>query len=239
MSYENTDGILFSADAFGKFGTLDGEYSWLPEARRYYIGIVGKYGTQVNRLLTKVSTLDIKMICSLHGPILQENLADYINLYQTWANYEPEQKGVLIAYASIYGNTEKAARLLAKSLQEKDCSNVVLRDLTTCDITEAVSLAFCYDRLVLAATTYNGGLFPPMQHFVDALVERNFQKRKVALIENGSWAPMAAHNLKDLLEQQKGISFYEPPITIRSALSEENFGQLDVLAENLKEPITI
>ena len=231
MTFETSTGTFFSADAFGKFGALDVEDTWTDEARRYYVNIVGKYGTQVNILLKKVATLNIRRICPLHGPMLSEDLPSYLKLYHTWANYEPESDGVLIAYTSMYGNTEKAATLLAEMLSAKGCENIALRDLTICDISEALSTAFQYDKLVLATTTYNGGIFPRMREFIEQLTERNYRNRTIGLIENGSWAPTAARNMKSMFDKMQNITFYEPVVTIHSALSEDSSNQLSALAE--------
>ncbi len=231
MTYEKSTKTFFSADAFGKFGALDVEDAWTDEARRYYINIVGKYGAQVNILLKKAANLNIRRICPLHGPVLEENLPSYLKLYQTWASYEPESDGILIAYTSMYGNTEKAAVLLTKLLKERGCSNIALRDLTLCDMSEAVSTAFRYGKIVLATTTYNGGIFPRMREFIEHLTERNYQNRKIGLIENGSWAPTAARNMKNMFEKMRNISFYEPVVTISSALSDDSSTQLSMLAE--------
>ena len=238
VTYEKQTGTLFSADAFGKFGALDVEDEWAPEARRYYAGIVGKYGVQVMNLLNKAENLSIQRICPLHGPVLQENLSFYTNLYKTWAGYHPESDGILIAYASMYGNTEKAVMLLAKTLQESGGApypEIMLRDLTQCDISEVISDAFRFDTLVLASPTYNGGIFPKMREFIEHLAERNLQNRRIALIENGSWAPTAARTMKSMLEKMKSITFCEPVVTIHSALSESSRKQLVELAEAIRQ----
>ena len=233
VTYDSTDKVLFSADGFGKFGALDVEEDWDREARRYYIGIVGKYGPQVQKLLKAAATLDIQTICPLHGPVLNENLDFYRNLYQTWSAYEPEDKGVLIAYTSVYGNTKKAAELLAQMLVDKGCEKVAITDLARDDIAEAVEDAFRYDRLVLATTTYNGDVFPFMREFIESLTERNYQKRTIGLIENGSWAATAAKVMRQLFEKSKEITFTETTVKIMSALNEESTTQLEKLAEEL------
>ena len=233
VTYDSTDKVLFSADGFGKFGALDVEEDWDCEARRYYIGIVGKYGPQVQKLLKAAATLDIQTICPLHGPVLNENLDFYLNLYQTWSAYEPEDKGVLIAYTSVYGNTKKAAELLAQMLVDKGCEKVAITDLARDDIAEAVEDAFRYDRLVLATTTYNGDVFPFMREFIESLTERNYQKRTIGLIENGSWAAAAAKVMRQLFEKSKEITFTETTVKIMSALNEESTTQLENLAEEL------
>ena len=233
MTYDSYAKVFFSADAFGKFGALDVEEDWACEARRYYFGIVGKYGAQVQALLKKAAGLDIQTICPLHGPVLNENLAFYLNLYQTWSAYEPEDKGVLIAYTSVYGNTKKAAELLAQMLVDKGCEKVAITDLVRDDIAEAVEDAFRYDRLVLATTTYNGDVFPFMREFIESLTERNYQKRTIGLIENGSWAATAAKVMRQLFEKSKEITFTETTVKIMSALNEESTTQLENLAEEL------
>lgn len=231
--YDSYAKVFFSADAFGKFGALDVEEDWACEARRYYFGIVGKYGAQVQALLKKAAGLDIQTICPLHGPVLNENLDFYRNLYQTWSAYEPEDKGVLIAYTSVYGNTKKAAELLAQMLVDKGCEKVAITDLARDDIAEAVEDAFRYDRLVLATTTYNGDVFPFMREFIESLTERNYQKRTIGLIENGSWAATAAKVMRQLFEKSKEIAFTETTVKIMSALNEESTTQLEKLAEEL------
>ena len=231
VTYDSFDKILFSADGFGKFGTYDTDEDWADEARRYYIGIVGKYGAQVQNLLKKAKALDIEKICPLHGPVLKENLDYYINLYDIWSSYRAEEDGVVIAYASVYGNTEKAARVLAEELQGK--TKVVLHDLTRCDMAMAVADAFKYSKLVLASVTYNADVFPPMREFIHNLTERNFSNRKVAVIENGSWAPMAAKVIKGMLEASKNISFAESSVKILSGLKEENINEIKALAREL------
>ena len=233
MTYDQTDKILFSADAFGKFGALDVDEEWDCEARRYYIGIVGKYGDQVQALLKKAEKLDIQTICPLHGPILKENLEHYIGKYQTWSSYEPEEDGIFIACSSIYGNTLKAANKLAEILREKGNKKVVVSDLTREDWAEAVEDAFRYSTLVVASSSYNMGLFPPMEHFLDYLKERNYQKRKVAIIENGSWAPSAGRCMKKMLQEMKNLDIIEPTITIKSTMNEQNVEEMNKLAEGL------
>ena len=231
VTYEQTEKILFSADGFGKFGALDVEEEWDCEARRYYFGIVGKYGSQVQALLKKAETLDIKMICPLHGPILKENLSYYINKYDIWSKYEPEDEGVFIACSSIYGNTLKAAHEMAKILEQKGVKNVVVADLTTEDWAEAVENAFRYSHLIVASSSYNAGLFPPMADFLNRLKERNYQKRKVGIIENGSWAPSAGKCMKNILGEMKDIEIVEPTVTIKSRMKDENIVQMNKLAD--------
>ena len=233
VAYDDADKVLFSADGFGKFGTPDTDEPWIEEARRYYIGIVGKYGAQVTSLLKKASALDIKTICPLHGPVLKENLPYYINLYNIWAGYEPEEDGVLIAYTSIYGNTKAAAEYLYEKLKEKGVKTVVLTDLARSDMSLATADAFKYSKLVLATTTYNADIFPFMKEFIDHLTERNFQNRKVAFIENGSWAPMATKVMKAMFEKSKNLTFAETEVKILSALTEENRRELEKLATEL------
>ena len=233
VTYDSADKILFSADGFGKFGALDVEEEWACEARRYYIGIVGKYGAQVQALLKKAAGLDIAIICPLHGPILTENLGEYIRLYDLWSSYTPESDGIVIAYTSVYGHTKKAVEALADLLREKGCPAVIVHDLARCDMAEAVEDAFRYNKLVLATTTYNAGIFPFMREFIDHLTERNFQKRTVALIENGTWAPLAAKVMKDMLAPCKGLEFVEPVVKIRSALDAQSREQLEKVAGEL------
>ena len=233
MTYDQTDKVLFSADAFGKFGALDVDEEWDCEARRYYFGIVGKYGDQVQALLKKAEKLDIQTICPLHGPILKENLGHYIEKYQTWSSYEPEEDGVFIACSSIYGNTLKAVNKLAEILKEKGNKKVVVADLTREDWAEAVEDAFRYSTLVVASSSYNMGLFPPMEHFLDYLKERNYQKRKVAIIENGSWAPSAGRCMKKMLQEMKNLDIIEPTITIKSTMNEQNVEEMNKLADEL------
>ncbi len=235
VTYESKEKVLFSADGFGKFGTYDSDEDWACEARRYYFGIVGKFGVQVQNLLKKASALDIEKICPLHGPVLTENLSYYINLYDIWSSYRSETKGVCICYTSVYGNTEKAAKLLAEKLKQKGCEKTVINDLARCDMAEAVEDAFRYDRLVLATTTYNSDIFPFMKEFIDHLTERNFQNKTIALIENGSWAPTAAKIMRDKFEKSKNITFTEQTVKIISALNDENEEQLEALACELCE----
>lgn len=233
LTYDKTSKTLFSADAFGKFGSLDTEEDWACEARRYYFGIVGKYGAQVQALLKKAAALKIERICPLHGPILNENIEYYVNLYDIWSSYRAESKGIFIAYTSIYGNTKKAALSLAEKLKEKGCEKVALSDLAEDDMAEAVEDAFRYDRLVLASPTYNADVFPFMRHFIEALTERNYQNRTVGFIENGSWAPTAAKVMKKMLENSKNISFLSNDVTIKSAPNDETEKALDSMAEEL------
>ena len=233
VTYDSTDKVLFSADAFGKFGTLDTKEEWLDEARRYYFGIVGKYGVPVQKLLAKLSAWDIDMICPLHGPVLKENLQYYIDKYNTWSLYRPEEEGVLIAYTSIYGNTKKAVMLLADALNERGCKNVIVRDLARCDMTSIVAEAFRYSKLVLATTTYNVGIFPFMRAFINWLTERNFANRMIAFIENGSWMPVAAQLMQEKFKDSIGITFTQNNVKILSALSGENFLQIEMLADEL------
>ena len=235
VTYDAADKVLFSADAFGKFGALDTEEEWACEARRYYIGIVGKYGAQVQALLKKAAGLDIQIICPLHGPVLSENLGYYWNLYDTWSSYRPEEEGVMIAYTSVYGNTKKAAEELAGLLEAKGCPKVVVNDLARCDMAEAVEDAFRYSKLVLATTTYNGEIFPFMREFIHELTEHNFQNRKVALIENGTWAPTAARVMKGMFEKSKDITFTQTTVKILSALNADSRAQLEALAKELCE----
>lgn len=233
VTYDDVDKTLFSADAFGKFGALDVEEDWACEARRYYIGIVGKYGMQVQALLKKAAGLDIQKICPLHGPVLTEDLGYYLNLYNIWSSYGVESEGVVIAYTSVYGHTKAAAELLAQLLEKKGCPKVVLFDLARTDMAEAVEDAFRYGKLVLATTTYNMDIFPFMKQFIDHLTERGFQNRTIAIIENGSWAPAAARTIRKMLENSQNITYTETNITIRSALTEENKAELDKLAGEL------
>ena len=231
VTYDAYDKVLFSADGFGKFGALDAEEDWACEARRYYFGIVGKLGTQVQALLKKAAALDIQKICPLHGPVLDENLSYYLNLYDIWSSYGVESEGVVIAYTSVYGNTKAAVELLADKLTEKGCPEVVVHDLARCDMFEAVEDAFRYGKLVLATTTYNADVFPFMKTFIDHLKERNYQNRTIALVENGSWAPVAARVMHGMLEGLKDISFAETAVKIKAALNEESKVQLEALAE--------
>ena len=231
MTYDSTDKVLFSADGFSKFGALDVEEDWACEARRYYIGIVGKYGAQVQSVLKKAAGLDIRIICPLHGPVLKENLGYYIGLYQTWSTYQQETEGIVIAYTSVYGNTKKAVEKLADLLKEKGCPKVVVNDLARCDMAEAVEDAFRYGKIILATTTYNAEIFPFMREFINHLTERNFCNHKVGLIENGTWAPMAAKVMTGMLEKCKNLTFAENTVHIKSALNEESTAQLEALAE--------
>ncbi len=233
VTYDSKDKILFSADGFGKFGALDAEEDWACEARRYYFGIVGKYGAQVQALLKKAATLDIEKICPLHGPILTENLGYYLDLYQTWSSYGVETEGVMIAYASVYGNTKKAAELLSEELKVNGCPRVVVADLAREDMAECIEDAFRHGKLVLATITYNGGVFPFMQTFIDGLKERNFQNRTVGIIENGSWAPVAAKNIKSMMEGCKNLTWAETTVTIKSGVKEETKAQIKALADEL------
>ena len=230
VTYEQTEKILFSADGFGKFGALDVEEDWLCEARRYYFNIVGKYGAPVQSLLKKASSLDIKMICPLHGPILKENLGYYIEKYNLWSSYIPEDDGIFIAYASIYGNTKKAVEYMAKVLEEKGAKKVVLADLTRDDMAEAIGDAFGYDKVIFAASSYNAGVFPPMEQFLHLLQGKNYQNHKVGIIENGSWAPSAGKFMKNILEQMKDIKLCEPLVTIKSKMNDVSKKQLENLA---------
>ena len=233
VAYEQSEKILFSADGFGKFGALDTDEAWTCEARRYYFNIVGKYGAQVQALLKKAATLDIQMICPLHGPILKEDLGYYIGKYDIWSKYEPEDEGVFIAYASIHGNTAKAAKKLAEMLEQKGAKRVAIADLARDDMAEAVEDAFRHDKLVLASATYDGGLFPCMEDFLSHLKAKNFQKRTVGLMENGTWAPMAAKKMREYLEGMKEITICEPTVTIKSAMKEETLKVMEELVEKL------
>ena len=233
VTYDAKDKVLFSADGFGKFGALDVDEEWACEARRYYFGIVGKYGAQVQSLLKKASGLDIQTICPLHGPILSENLGYYINLYDIWSSYQPESEGVMIAYTSVYGNTKKAVQMLADKLKANGCPKVVVCDLAREDMAEAVEDAFRYEKLVLATTTYNADIFPFMRTFISALTERNYQNRKVAFIENGSWAPLATKVMKGMLEECKNLTYTDATVRIMSAMNGENLEQIDALAKEL------
>ena len=233
VTYDDKDKVLFSADAFGKFGALDVDEPWLDEARRYYIGIVGKFGVSVQTLLKKIRVLDIQTICSLHGPVLKENISYYIDKYNTWSSYEPEEDGILVAYTSIYGNTKKAVDLLVEELKTQGVTNVVVRDLARCDQFAATADAFRFSKLVLATTTYNGEIFPSMRTFIEHLTERGFQKRTVGFIENGSWSPVAMKVMKGLLEKSKDLSYTENNVKILSALNKESIAQVKVLAEEL------
>ena len=233
VTYDTLDKVLFSADGFGKFGALDAEEDWACEARRYYFGIVGKFGPQVQALLKKAAALDIQCICPLHGPVLSENLAYYLNLYDIWSSYGVESEGITIAYSSVYGNTKAAAELLAQKLEEKGCPKVAVNDLARCDMAEAVEDAFRYGTLVLATTTYNGDIFPCMKEFIHHLTERGYQKRRIALMENGTWAPMAAKVMKGMLEGCKELTFCENAVQIKAALSDASRAQIEALAEEL------
>ena len=233
VTYDSLDKVLFSADGFGKFGALDADEDWACEARRYYIGIVGKYGAQVQALLKKAAALDIEIICPLHGPILTENLGYYIGLYDTWSSYRPEEEGVLIAYASVYGNTRKAAELLAEELRSLGCPKVVLTDLARSDMAENVEDAFRYSKLVLASTTYNGDVFPFMREFIHNLTERGYKNRTVGFIENGSWAPMAAKVMRSMLEGSKDITYTQATVKLLSALSDSSIAEIKALAGEL------
>ena len=233
VTYDSLDKVLFSADGFGKFGALDAEEDWACEARRYYIGIVGKYGPQVQALLKKAATLDIATICPLHGPILTENLGYYINLYDIWSSYRVESEGVMIAYTSIYGHTKKAVELLEKKLLELGCPKVVVADLARDDMAECVEDAFRYGKVVLATTTYNGDVFPFMKEFIHHLTERNWQNRTVGLMENGTWTPTAAKTMRKMLENSKNLTFCDTSVKILSALSDDSIEQIDALAKEL------
>lgn len=233
VTYDSTDKVLFSADGFGKFGALDVEENWACEARRYYIGIVGKYGAQVQALLKKAATLDIQTICPLHGPVLTENLGYYLNLYNTWSSYQPEEEGIVIAYTSVYGNTKKAVMKLADQLRAKGCPKVVVNDLARSDMAECVEDAFRYSKLVLATTTYNADIFPFMREFIHHLTERNFSNRTVAFVENGSWSPLAAKVMKGMLEGCKNLTYTENNVKILSALNDESNAQLTALSDEL------
>ena len=235
VAYEKTEKILFSADGFGKFGALDteDEEGWACEARRYYFNIVGKYGAQVQNLLKKAAALDIQTICPLHGPVLKENLGYYLNLYNTWSSYEPEDEGVLVAYASIHGNTAKAAKQIAEKLKAKGVEKMEVMDLSRDDMAEAVEAAFRYDKMVLACATYDGGLFPVMEDFLGHLKAKNFQKRKAALVENGSWAPLAAKKMRESLESMKNIEICENTVSIKSTVKAENVEQMDKMIDEL------
>ncbi len=232
VSYDSLDKVLFSADGFGKFGALDAEEDWACEARRYYIGIVGKYGMQVQALLKKAAKLDIAIICPLHGPVLKEDLGYYINLYDIWSSYRVESDGILIAYTSVYGNTKKAVQLLAEKLEAKG-QKVSVADLARDDMAEAVEDAFRYGKLVLATTTYNGDIFPFMKEFIHHLTERNYQNRTVAFVENGSWAPVAAKFMKKMLENSKNLTYTDTTVKIFSAMNEKNVAEIDALVEEL------
>ena len=233
VTYDSTDKVLFSADGFGKFGALDVEENWDDEARRYYIGIVGKYGMQVQKLLKEASALDIQIICPLHGPVLTENLGHYLEKYDIWSSYRPEEKGVLIAYASVYGNTKKAAELLAEKLKVKGCPNVVLADLARTDMAKCVEDAFRYSHLVLATLTYNADVFPCMKTFINQLTERSYQNRTVGFMENGTWAPTAKKVMQTMLEKSKNLTYLENNVTIKSAVHEDTEAAIEAMAEEI------
>lgn len=233
VTYDSTDKVLFSADGFGKFGALDVEEDWADEARRYYIGIVGKYGAQVQALLKKAAALDIAIICPLHGPVLNENLGYYLDKYNIWSSYAVEDEGVVIAYTSIYGHTKEAVEELAEKLNQRGCPNVVVADLARCDMAEVVADAFRYSKLVLATTTYNATIFPHMQNFIDHLTARNYQGRTVGMIENGAWAPMAAKVMKKMLETSKNLTYTDTTVTVKCALNDASRAQIDALADEL------
>lgn len=233
VTYDSTDKVLFSADGFGKFGALDVEEDWADAARRYYIGIVGKYGAQVQALLKKAAALDIAIICPLHGPVLNENLGYYLDKYNTWSSYAVEDEGVVIAYTSIYGHTKEAVEELAEKLNQRGYPNVVVADLARCDMAEAVADAFRYSKLVLATTTYNATIFPHMQNFIDHLTARNYQGRTVGMIENGAWAPMAAKVMKKMLETSKNLTYTDTTVTVKCALNDASRAQIDALADEL------
>ncbi len=233
VTYDSTDKVLFSADGFGKFGALDVEEDWADEARRYYIGIVGKYGAQVQALLKKAAALDISIICPLHGPVLNENLGYYLDKYNTWSSYAVEDEGVVIAYTSVYGHTKEAVEELAEKLNQRGCPNVVVADLARCDMAEVVADAFRYSKLVLATTTYNATIFPHMQNFIDHLTARNYQGRTVGMIENGAWAPMAAKVMKKMLETSKNLTYTDTTVTVKCALNDASRAQIDALADEL------
>ena len=235
VTYDSTDKVLFAADGFGKFGALDVDEPWDDEARRYFIGIVGKYGMQVQKLLKVAATLDIQTICSLHGPVLKENLGHYIEKYDIWSSYSVEEEGIMIAYTSVYGNTKKAVELLAEKLRDKGCPKVVIYDLARCDMSQAVADAFRYDKLILATTTYNAEIYPFMRTFIEHLTERNYQNRTIGLIENGSWAPLAAKIMKGMFEKSKKITWLDTTVRILSSLSAENKDELEAMANELCE----
>ena len=233
LTYDVTDKVLFSADAFGKFGTLDTDEEWACEARRYYFGIVGKFGVQVQALLKKAANIKIDTICPLHGPVLSENLSYYLDLYNTWSSYKPEEDGIMIAFTSVYGNTKKAVNILAEELKKKTNKKVIVRDLARFDMSEAVEDAFRYSTLVLATTTYNGEIFPFMREFITNLTERNYSNRKIGIIENGSWSPTASKVMKNMLSNCKNLTFCENEVKILSAVSEENLSQITALSNEL------
>ena len=233
FTYDSTDKVLFSADAFGKFGALDTDEDWACEARRYYFGIVGKYGMQVQAVLKKAGALDIQTICPLHGPVLNENLGYYLGLYNTWSSYGVESEGIFIAYTSVYGNTKKAAELLKEKLEAKGCPKVAIADLAREDMAESVEDAFRYGKLVIATTTYNADIFPFMKHFILDLTERNYQNRTIGIIENGSWAPVAAKTIKTMFEKSKNITFTDTTVTLKSAVKAANIAEIEALADEL------
>ncbi len=233
MTYDSADKVLFSADAFGKFGALDVEEDWACEARRYYIGIVGKYGAQVQATLKKLGGLEIEKICALHGPVLSENLGYYLNLYNIWSSYGVESEGVLICYTSVYGNTKKAVEFLVSELENMGCEKIAVNDLARCDMAEAVEDAFRYGKMVLATTTYNGEIFPFMREFINELTERGFKKRKIGIIENGSWAPVAAKTIKKMFENSKEIEYTDTTVTVHSALSDDSREAIKNLAKEI------
>lgn len=233
MTYDSASKTLFSADAFGKFGALDVDEDWACEARRYYFGIVGKYGAQVQAVLKKVGVLDIATICPLHGPVLSDNLGYYLGLYNTWSSYAVESEGVLLCYTSVYGNTKRAVEQLAEELRSNGCPKVVVNDLARCDMAEAVEDAFRYGKMVLATTTYNGDIFPFMRTFVHELLERGYKNRTIGLMENGCWAPIAAKKIRKLLEDSQGITFTDTTVTIHAALNEQSRQQISALAREL------
>ena len=233
VTYEKSEKVLFSADGFGKFGTRDADEDWTCEARRYYFNIVGKYGMQVQMLLKKLANIEVDIICPLHGPVLTENIGYYVDKYNTWSSYEPEDEGVLIACASIHGNTKMVAEKLADILKEKGCKKVAFTDLARDDMAEAIEDAFRYDKLVLAAATYDGGVFPPMEDFLNRLAHKNYQKRKIGIIENGSWAPMAGKSMKSILDGMKDLTYCENMVTIKSTLKDTDIASLEALANEL------
>ena len=235
MTYDETDKVLFSADAFGKFGALDADEDWACEARRYYFGIVGKYGVQVQAVLKKLGSLPIDIICPLHGPVLKENLGYYLDLYNTWSSYGVESEGIVIAYTSVYGHTKKAVELLAEELKTLGCAKVAVNDLARCDMAEAIEDAFRYGKIVLATTTYNGDIFPFMHTFITGLLERSYKNRKIGIIENGSWAPVAGKMIKKMFEKSKDIEFTDTTVTIHSAVKSENIDQIKALAKEILE----
>ena len=233
MTYDSTDKILFSADAFGKFGALDIKEDWSCEARRYYIGIVGKYGVQVQAVLKKASALDIQIICPLHGPVLKDNLSYYLDLYNTWSSYGVESEGTLICYTSVYGNTKKAVEMLAEELKANNCPKVVVNDLARCDMAEAVEDAFRYGKIILATTTYNGDIFPFMRNFIHELTERGYRNRKIGIVENGTWAPVVKNKITKMFENSKNLTFADTVVTIHSALNDESREQIKELAKEM------